>query len=149
MVSISSFITLLLACNTNAFTLSEVRSLSSTKKSPLIAASTTLYAKKNTSGKGFGKTPVKETKPTNTAPSFSNDNNDPFGSGLSSIETTTPDSFARPQIEIDENLSADERNKEILKQRFGLRSYEERQGDIRAAEKMAEQKQDVNTTKNT
>lgn len=60
--------------------------------------------------------------------------------GFSSIEETSEASFAKPQmdIDIDPNLPTNERNKEILRQQFGLRSYEEQQGDIRAAEKAAE-----------
>lgn len=109
----------------------------------------TLYAKKkkrnNTSGKGFGKAPAREevSKPKSTPTSSSaNEYSTEESSGLlTSIETTTPSSYAKPKIDLDPNLSTDERNKEILKQQFGLRSFEERQGDIKAAEKMAEERE--------
>ena len=106
----------------------------------------TLYAKKKRSkqsGKGFGKTPAPEnSSSTPTESSFTTNNTNDMPTGFTSIETTTPQSFAKPQMDlnIDPKLSQEEKNKEILKQQFGLRSFEERQGDIKAAEKMAEQR---------
>ncbi len=108
-----------------------------------------LYAKKKksrTSGKGFGKSPSPEvTKSTSTTSSSEYNAGEQLG--LTSIETTTPSSFAKPKLDLDPNLSTDERNKEILKQQFGLRSFEERQGDIKAAEKMAEQREKMQKIK--
>ncbi len=108
--------------------------------------STSLYAKKKKgkkSGKGFGKQsatpPTAKSTPAESAFTTSSGTDD-VPAGFSSIEATTPQSFARPQVDIDPNLSQEEKNKEILKQQFGLRSFEEKQGDIKAAEKMAEQR---------
>lgn len=139
----------------NGFSLSSSSSSSRTIMiRPMSLPSTTttaLHAKKknknSSSGKGFGK--VSDIKPTKLENNNDNDAtttyNEPLqsttsSSGLSSIETTTSTSFTRPTVDIDPNLSTDERNKEILKQQFGLRTFEERQGDMKAAEKLAEQK---------
>ena len=119
------------------------------KSSSTTASSSSLHAKKKnrqSSGQGFGKAEVKPQQPqrSTTAESTNNsDNNAQPYTGLSSIEkttTTTPTSFTRPIVDIDSNLPTNERNKEILKQQFGLRTFEEKQTDIKAAEKLAEQK---------
>lgn len=58
--------------------------------------------------------------------------------GLSSIDDRSSQSSMKPRFDIDPNLPIDQRNKEILKQKYGLRSYEERQGDVQAALKASE-----------
>ena len=111
-----------------------------------------LYAKKktgNTAGKGFGKVTPPETpksnqsSPSDNQPSIFNEAPQSASSsqGLTSIESPTSQSFTKPKLDIDPSLSTDERNKEILKQQFGLRSFEEKQSDIKAAEKMVEQRE--------
>lgn len=82
--------------------------------------------------KGFGKQTETAQTPTKASQQLE------APGGFSSIEDVSVESFSRPQIEVDPNLSTDERNKAILKQQFGLRSYEEQQGDIKAAERAAE-----------
>eukprot|EP00551_Chaetoceros_affinis_P006048 CAMPEP_0203668022 /NCGR_PEP_ID=MMETSP0090-20130426/4734_1 /ASSEMBLY_ACC=CAM_ASM_001088 /TAXON_ID=426623 /ORGANISM="Chaetoceros affinis, Strain CCMP159" /LENGTH=262 /DNA_ID=CAMNT_0050532337 /DNA_START=26 /DNA_END=817 /DNA_ORIENTATION=- len=144
--SITLALTVLVASlsQSSSFSLGKV-SLTSTKCNPLETSSLALYAKKKSrknSGQGFGKAPKVESSPksaqnTATAVNPTSFNDQEIG-GLSSIESTNPASFSRPQIELDPNLSTDERNKEILKQKYGLRSFEEQQGDIKAAEKIAE-----------
>lgn len=114
-------------------------------KSSCTTGSCCLHAKKKnrqSSGQGFGKAEVKPPKPQQAAAESTNnsDNNAQQYTGLSSIETTTPTSSTRPKLDIDSNLPTEERNKEILKQQFGLRTFEDRQTDIKAAEKLAEQK---------
>lgn len=142
----SLFLVSLLLHKSHGFTLSthhtcitNTPSLSTIKR---CNPATSLFAKNNknkrSSGKGFGKGSTEVKNPN------SNDSSS-FAGGLTSIETSTststPTSFARPkEIELDPNLSEDERNKEILKQKFGLKSFEEKQGDLKKAEKMAENK---------
>mmetsp|Transcript_709 Transcript_709/g.1130 ORF Transcript_709/g.1130 Transcript_709/m.1130 type:complete len:246 (+) Transcript_709:103-840(+) len=92
-----------------------------------------LFAKKKGKGgnaKGFGKVePPKTATPNNTG--------NPIAGGFSSIEDVSVESFSKPTIELDPNLTTDERNKEILKQQFGLRSYEDQQTDVKKAAKEA------------
>jgi hypothetical protein len=126
--------------HSNGFSVSKTTSLTA-RFNPLVAP-TTLDAKKksrNSGGKGFGKVPEVEpsTRQPPKSPTPSTNNDEPVA-GFSSIETTDPAAFSKPKLDLDPNLSSDERNKEILKQQFGLRSFEERKGDIIAAEKMAE-----------
>jgi ABC-type dipeptide/oligopeptide/nickel transport system permease component len=106
--------------------------------------SVALQAKKKGTGKakGFGKAVEAPQKSS----SFKQNANQ-VGGGFSSIEDASVESFSRPTIELDPNLSTDERNKEILKQQFGLRSYEDQQGDIRAAAKAAENQKRVKQIK--
>jgi len=117
------------------------------QKSVSIVA-TNLNAKKtNTSGKGFGRAPPPSNKggensPAREAPTESNSINsvnegtkDDF-TGFASIEGAT--NFAKPEIEFDPNTPVEERTKAILKQKYGLRSLEERQGDIRKEQMKAE-----------
>jgi len=87
-------------------------------------------------GKGFGKTQSASEVNTPSSSISSPDTETSFG--LTSIDQTASQSSTRPQLDLDPNLSTDERNKEILKQKFGLRSFEDQQTDIKKAEKMAE-----------
>lgn len=142
MVSISVKISLILVIasftKSNGFSLSTISPLST---NPTLST-TLLEAKKKkgtSSGKGFGKASETKTPPPKNVITEDPTDEQPAG-GLSSIEIPTSDSFARPKLDLDPNLSEDERNKEILKQQFGLRSFEDRQGDIKAAEKRAEQR---------
>ncbi len=94
--------------------------------------------KKGKSGKAKGFAKKVEPAPTQPSTKQSQANAGQSMGGFSSIEDASVESFSRPQVEVDPNLPADQRNKEILKQQLGLRSYEEQQGDIREAERMAE-----------
>lgn len=58
--------------------------------------------------------------------------------GLSSIENLSSESLIKPKFEIDPELSTEQRSKEILRKQYGLRTYEEKQGDVQAALKAAE-----------
>jgi len=107
-----------------------------------IGVVTNLNAKKKgkgKGGKGFSKAPPAPPKKVNTQPmdpsSSSVATTNEFA-GLSSIEDATD--FTPPQIDIDPNLPVEERTETILKERFGLRSFEEQQGDVRDAERKAE-----------
>lgn len=100
-----------------------------------------LYGKKKartSGGQGFGKVsqPAEGTPQTDGAISGSDifESNEAT-SGLTSVEGAS--SFARPEIEIDPDLPPEERTKAILKGKFGLRTFEEQQGDIKAAERIA------------
>lgn len=114
---------------------------------------TNLHAKgRKSGGKGFGKTVVPsqandESSPVSMPPR--NDNlmttNTKYG-GLTSVDDTTIS--ARPEIELDPNLSAEERTEAIMKQKFGLRSLEDQQSDIRAAERKVENKKRMQKIRN-
>ncbi|GFH61725.1 hypothetical protein CTEN210_18201 [Chaetoceros tenuissimus] len=98
---------------------------------------TILSAKKKKSknaGKGFGK----ET-PTPQKQVFTEE----LTAGLSSIEQVSEESFSTPKLDltIDPSLSKEERNREILKQQFGLRTYEEQQNDVELAKTNAKKKE--------
>merc|ERR1712150_92540 len=109
------------------------------------------------SGKGFGKSSSvpSPTKEESSSPVVSNSDdvittdNTKYG-GLTSIEDTTVTnlSSSRSEIKIDPNLPPEERTEAILKQRYGLRSIEEQQGDIRAAERKAENKKRMQKIRN-
>jgi hypothetical protein len=96
---------------------------------------------RSNAGQGFSKAPKPEV-PTlqpddsTSATDLSEPNASQTLSGLTSVEGAS--SFATPEIEVDPNLPTEERTKAILKQKFGLRTFEEQQGDIKAAAKMAE-----------
>jgi len=109
---------------------------------------TNLNAKKKgkKGGKGFSKkqpAPVKKAT-TQTIDSSSASESSGGGDlstdnvfvGLSSIEDATD--YGRPEVDIDPNAPIEDRTNSILKEKYGLRSFEEQQGDVRAAERKAE-----------
>lgn len=118
-------------------------SLSSSTSTTINTKNSILSAKKkkksNKSGKGFAKE-TKTSKPIYTQE---------LSSGFTSIEQVTDASFSTPTIEeqdttnmnLDPNLSQEERNRQILKQQFGLRTYEEQQNDIELAKSNAKKKE--------
>lgn len=100
---------------------------------------TTLHAKKKEAGnaKGFGK----KIDPPQRAQKDKRDagvTKDQDIVGLSSFENLSSESFTKPKFEIDPDLPTEQRSKEILRKQYGLRSYEEKQGDVQAAMKAAE-----------
>lgn len=115
------------------------------------------WAKKerNTRGKGFGKGVVTEpgrksyqpmeTINDNTIASTSPSDTERESFGLTSIESATA---SETQVSVDPNLPTDQRTKEILKQKYGLRTFEEQQGDIKAAERIAANSQRMSKIKN-
>mmetsp|Transcript_15538 Transcript_15538/g.22766 ORF Transcript_15538/g.22766 Transcript_15538/m.22766 type:complete len:244 (+) Transcript_15538:80-811(+) len=106
-----------------------------------------LHAKKKSNksrSKGFGKKTAAAPKSASTAVQ---DKTDFSNAGFASIEEPTVESFSKPRIDIDPDLPTQDRTKAILKQKYGLRSYEEQQGDILAAEKMVENKQRMDKIK--
>jgi len=115
------------------------------------------WAKKkiNTRGKGFGKDVVAEPGQKPYQP-MENINDNAMSSNVST--DAKQDSFAltsiesptksEPQVSVDPNLPTDQRTKEILKQKYGLRTYEEQQGDIKAAERIAANSQRMSKIKN-
>ena len=153
LINLSLTIFLAIVNDSSGFVASKnnVPSFTSTSRCHSIPSPSSLNANKKkggkSSGKGFGKAPEVKSGMTKPSSKSSNENvyipnysDEPVDSGLSSIETTTSTSFARPEAELDPNLSTDDRNKEILKQKFGLRSFEDRQVDAKEAERMAENK---------
>ena len=113
---------------------------------------TQLSAKKNkkkrrsTSGEGFGKSSSSPEASTAVVADAAADSGAPRA--LQSIDNpaSPPPQTTQQQLELDPNLSPEDRSKAILKQKFGLKSYEEQQadlGDYRAvldAEKKAERR---------
>lgn len=101
-----------------------------------------LSAKKSAAGKGFGKSVEKVMKiPPNDDDSFSsNDSATTNYAPLESVEGSTPTN-TRPLVNLDPNADTDERSQQILRERFGLKTYEEQQGDIAKEEKRKEQKE--------
>lgn len=106
----------------------------------------TLFAKKNgkkQSGKGFGKTTTPEPSIEDTTTSET-----PPSGFLQSIESDS-DSDSSPAlnsklnkpINLNPNMTEEERAEQILRQRFGMKTYEEEQGDIILQQKRAEAKE--------
>ena len=97
---------------------------------------TQLSAKKKKSrasaGEGFGKSAVVSESPSKSI-SDSLSNEDSSGSApraLQSIDSAAPTSDNSDNLDIDPNLSDEARSKAILRQKFGLKSYEEQQADL-------------------
>jgi len=109
---------------------------------------TNLNAKKKgkKGGKGFSKKQPEPVKKANTQTMDSSSASEYSGGGdlstntefvgLSSIEDALD--YGRPEIDIDPNAPVADRTQSILKDKYGLRSFEEQQGDVRAAERKAE-----------
>lgn len=115
---------------------------------PHTPSSLLLHAKKNkkkrtnTSGQGFGSNfnsnnnPASIDTASSSAESTVTGESQTFMPLQSEISTTSTVS----SISNNGNVSVEERNKEILKEKFGLRSYEEQVGDLKAAENIAKNK---------
>lgn len=106
--------------------------------------STELYAKNkgsssSSSGKGFGKVESssikKDSVDVQPMTAFSEYNLASPG-GLTSVEGAK--SYDKPKMDLDPNMSTTDRTKEILKQQYGLRSLDEKQADIIAAQRARE-----------
>ena len=86
--------------------------------------------KKQRSGEGFGKQLTKET----SSSSFSDEGSSiSSATALQSIDATPQQqsqSSPAESLNLDPNLSPEERSQEILRQKFGLKSYEEQQADL-------------------
>ena len=122
-------------------------------KAPLLyssASTVVLSAKKkksrnNNSGKGFGGSSTKKNDSSSDAgvpileDTVAASTTSGIEGGFSSVNTGSA-SPREVTLDLKEGLSAEERNKEILKQKFGLRTFEEQQGDFKAAERIAKNK---------
>jgi len=103
------------------------------KTAGMIKTPTILAAKK----KGFGKKSPKSKK--SNQPSVEDvDEEEPSSmekeyTPLQSIENPSP---SRPKLNVDPNLPTEERTKQILQKQYGLQSFEERQGDMKAQEQL-------------
>jgi len=97
-------------------------------------------------GQGFGKSiekPPKQDDPFSSATDEIESGSDAatttMASGFSSIENADndPSSLRKPRVEldIDPSLPPEERTKQILRQRYGLKPLEEQQGDAKAIER--------------
>jgi len=101
---------------------------------------TKLYAKQKGAGnaKGFGTKTMSQQKKQVEKLIGGETNYQEVVGGLSSIENISSESLSKPKFEIDPELSTEQRSKEILRQKYGLRSFEERQIDVKAALQAAE-----------
>ena len=114
---------LMIATTTRAFITPQPQSittqLSAKKKS-----------RKQRGGEGFGKQLTKET----SSSSFSDEDSSSISSSATALQSidATPQSQSTPaeSLNLDPNLSPEERSQEILRQKFGLKSYEEQQADL-------------------
>mmetsp|Transcript_18889 Transcript_18889/g.30960 ORF Transcript_18889/g.30960 Transcript_18889/m.30960 type:complete len:260 (+) Transcript_18889:109-888(+) len=97
---------------------------------------TQLSAKKKKSrvsaGEGFGKSAVVSESPSKSSSDnlSSEDGSGSAPRALQSINTASPTSDSSDNLYIDPNLSDEARSKAILRQKFGLKSYEEQQADL-------------------
>lgn len=116
----------------------------STMSAPTTTCTTLAAKKKGKKNKGFAKTPVQpETPVAEDAPSspaaFSTS---AFSGGLRSVATGDDDANAAAAVDddlgLDPNALPEDRTEQILRQKYGLRSYEERQGGLKAEEKRKE-----------
>lgn len=117
------------------------------KASRLSPESWALEAKKNKGkkNKGFGKQTKPASKKSSAGPpdlpSDATENSVQNFSPLESVEGSDYVSKLNIPVDLDPNADPEDRAKEILKQRFGLRSYEEQEGDVKKIEKDIEQKE--------
>ena len=103
-------------------------------------------SRNNNSGKGFGGSTKKNDSSSSTdagipilEDTVAASTTREIEGGFSSVNTGSA-SPREVTLDLKEGLSAEERNKEILKQKFGLRTFEEQQGDFKAAERIAKNK---------
>lgn len=116
-------------------------------KPPIRVSITELTSKKkssSTSGKGFGKVEPNFTKTIQDSEVSSSDVSSEV-TVFSSVDGAT--SFEKPKIDMDPSLSTQDRTKEILKQQYGLRSFDEKQADLIAAQKAKETRQKLEMAK--
>jgi len=87
--------------------------------------------KKQRGGEGFGKQLTKETSSSSFSDEDDSSSISSSATALQSIDAT-PQSQSTPaeSLNLDPNLSPEERSQEILRQKFGLKSYEEQQADL-------------------
>lgn len=98
---------------------------------------TQLSAKKKksreSSGEGFGKSaaPISESPSKTISATLSNEVDGGIPRALQSIDSSaTPTSGSSDNLDLDPNMSDEARSKAILRQKFGLKSYEEQQADL-------------------
>ena len=104
---------------TNTHAESTLTSLSAKKKKK---------TKKQRSGEGFGKTAASSAVEERSSPEPPSSAGDE-PRALTSIETAVPAANKPAELDLDPNLSDEERSRAILRQRFGLKSLEEQQAD--------------------
>ena len=97
---------------------------------------TQLSAKKNkktrsTSGEGFGKRSSQDVATVDITNTDEDTATSASPRALQSIDTpTTQQQQTQAEINLDPNLSPEERSQAILREKFGLKSYEEQQADL-------------------
>jgi hypothetical protein len=127
----TQFLTLLLAVQQLSSTWAFVCPTGSTWRT-----TTQLSAKKKSrgsSGEGFGKSaaPNSESPSMASSATLSNEDDSSIPRALQSIDSSaTTTSSSNDNLNIDPNLSDEARSKAILRQKFGLKSYEEQQADL-------------------
>lgn len=131
--SIIASLSLLLPLSSWAFVTPSSTSVSSRPNLVTLSAKKTKKKRSSASGEGFGKS-------TAAAPVSSAARDEPgadigASGGLQSIEESTSSTpfnmRSQPQqLDLDPNLSPEEKSQAILRQKFGLKSYEEQQADL-------------------
>ena len=97
---------------------------------------TQLSAKKkkksrSSAGEGFGKTAaVSESSSKISGATINEEDDSNIPRVLQSIDSAEPTSVSGGDLDIDPNLSDEARSKAILRQKFGLKSFEEQQADL-------------------
>lgn len=100
------------------------------------ATATQLSAKKkkksrSSAGEGFGKTAaVSESSSKISGATINEEDDSSIPRVLQSIDSAEPTSVSSSDLDIDPNLSDEARSKAILRQKFGLKSFEEQQADL-------------------
>lgn len=89
------------------------------------------------SGKGFGQVaPAKES--SSSVPESFYDENTPEEKSDDGFVLESIGGKTRPDIKVDPNLPSEERTTQILREKYGLVSYEEEQGDMKIEQKKKE-----------
>lgn len=140
MLSTNNLLTLFI-CWTSTFTTSAFltplhQRHHATLKHPSLQ-SFTLHAK---AGKGFGKPSESKSSPPSSTDTNTNTNTNTNSDNSFQLSSVDNSKLNKP-VDIDPNLPTEERTAEILRQRFGMKTYEEEQGDINAIQKRKEAKE--------
>ena len=130
----SLVLSMLLPVCAMAFTIAPSSLLQPTTRplSMLALAAKNKKSRRSTGGEGFGKTAPSSTTSFEDSDDVAVDTTNEISTprALQSIDMTANTKAAAP-LKLDPNLSDEERSEQILRQKFGLTSYAEQQGDIK------------------
>mmetsp|Transcript_30703 Transcript_30703/g.64354 ORF Transcript_30703/g.64354 Transcript_30703/m.64354 type:complete len:263 (-) Transcript_30703:350-1138(-) len=126
------FLTLLPLSTCWAFVTPSTSSIQNRPKSLALSAKKSKKKRSSSSGEGFGKSAPSAIREEETTASSSNSSPRALQS-IDDNDASTSIFPARPSTEelnLDPNLSPEERSQAILRSKFGLKSYEEQQADL-------------------